>query len=203
MGNQETAAGTFATTSLGWQWQQFRQWVGEWIELQWAPLQANPVELPNWIPPLWAQQAILGFVLGALLGWLVLLSGQVARRYYRQWQRRSASAPLPADSLEAMEILSVPAWLMRSRQYQQQGRYREACDALYRALLQHLADTQIAPPLASRTDREYLQLLQAHPQLANYQIVIVTHEQAHFGGLAVSDETWQRCQPVYRALVSL
>lgn len=201
--NLATTAGSFATTSWGWQWRQARQWVGEWLELQLTASPLDDWDLPDWLPPLWMQQAILGFVLGALLAWLGLLGWQMTRRYYHQWQRRSSPVVAASRDRDPDTLRTVRQWLVRSQQYQQQGRYRDACDALYRALLHHLDETQIVPQLASRTDREYLYLLQTHPQFASYQTVIQTHEQVHFGGLAPSPETWQRCQPAYQALRSL
>ncbi len=200
--NLATAAGSFATTSWGWQWHQARQWVGEWLELQFTASPLNGWDLPEWLPPLGVQQAILGFVLGAILGWLGLLGWQLGRRYYRQWQRRSPPTATPGRDRNPDATRRVRRWLARSQQYERQGRYRDACDALYRALLHHLDETQIVPQLASRTDREYLRLLQTHPQFASYQTVIQTHEQVHFGDLAASSETWQRCQPAFQALRS-
>lgn len=200
--NQAITGGSIATTSWGWQWQQARQWLGEWLELQFTASPLQGWDLPVWLPPLWVQQAILGFVLGALLGWLGLLSWQIAQRYYRQWQRRSRPSQIVPREEAAEVSLNVKAWLARSRQAQQQGRYPDACDALYHALLQHLDDTGTAPQLASRTDREYRHLLQAHPKFGTYQTVFDVHEQAHFGGLVISAETWQRCQPVYRELAA-
>ncbi|MEG4349975.1 DUF4129 domain-containing protein [Microcoleus sp. LAD1_D3] len=60
---------------------------------------------------------------------------------------------------------------------QQQGKYRQAYRCFYMALLQRLNDAGTVVYQPSRTDGEYLQLIEQLPQPAPYETLIKIHQQ--------------------------
>jgi hypothetical protein len=67
------------------------------------------------------------------------------------------------------------------------------------ATLQRLHDSAIAPHQPSRTDGEYLQLVQQLPQSQSYQALIATHEQLCFNAEIVP-ENFSQCQQAYQEI---
>ena len=52
----------------------------------------------------------------------------------------------------------------------------------------------------SRTDGEYLQLIQQLPQPAPYETVIAIHQQLYFGNAEASQSTFEQCQQAYQQI---
>ena len=92
----------------------------------------------------------------------------------------------------------------------EQGKYKEACRALYRATLQQLHEREMVRHLSSRTDGEYLAALakrsevgEADPGLTvprPYQLLIGTHERLVFAGTSASAEIFKRCRRAYEEI---
>jgi hypothetical protein len=189
----------FEKTSIGWQLAQWRQQVGEWIELQTMRLSKNipqmPEGIPQWVVELF--KAIAWIVAVVILLWL-------ARYLWRRWglyllgarTRRTAGRSTTPRASE----MSVEAWLKRSQADFSQGNYREACRCLYMAMLQLLHERAIARHQPSRTDGEYLQLVQQLPQSQSYRTLIATHEQLCFSDGEILPETFEQCQQAYREI---
>lgn len=195
------AKGEFEKTSWSWQTAQVQKQVGEWIELQFSRFDSNLPNLPEWSLSKWATdviKAIAVLLVGLLLIWLCWQLWKRLEPYvYSFSQERNA-----ADSVTTQtDRLSAKAWLKRSQTYLNQGNYREACRCLYMIGLQRLHDNAIAPHQPSRTDREYLQLIQQLPQSRSYQTLIATHEQLYFGNAEILPETFEQCQQAYREIV--
>lgn len=190
-------AGSFEKTNVGWQVHQLGQRLGEWAELKLKTLFPTNGSLFNWLPNWsiapWIPQLIFWLVLGLLLIWL---GWQIVPLLdpNRTWRRRSPLSP--NQSLSPKE-LETATWLRKAHDFQRQGNYGEACRALYMAMLQRLHETQFVAHQSSRTDGEYLQLVQDLPQPHLYETLISTHEQLCFGNVPISAETWQRCQRAY------
>ncbi len=192
------AVDSFDKNSLGWQLQQLGQRIGEWIEARF-PQNPNLPQAPNWSFPSWLLEvAFWAIVLSATLwlSWqLVRLLAPYLTRSRAQdarWQIRKSASDDPAKT--------VADWIRQMQEFQRQGNYREACRALYMAMLQRLNDTKLVPHQFSRTDGEYLQVVQQLPQSQAYQTLIQTHEQLCFGNGAVSADLFQRCQRAYQEI---
>ena len=68
------------------------------------------------------------------------------------------------------------------------------------AALQRLNDAGTAIHQTSRTDGEYLQLIQQLPQPAPYETVISIHQQLYFGNAEASQSTFEQCQQAYQQI---
>ena len=194
--------GEFEKTSWSWQIAQFQKQVGEWIELQFSRFDSSMPNLPEWSLSKWATdliKAIAVLLVGLLLIWLCLQLWKQLEPYVYSFisPERNAASSVTTQTNQ----LSVEAWLKRSQAYLNQGNYREACRCLYMVILQRLHDNAIAPHQPSRTDREYLQLIQQLPQSRSYQTLIATHEQLYFGNAEILPETFEQCQQAYREIV--
>ncbi len=190
---------TFQDDSLGWRIGQASQWLGEAWEWLFRNVDAERSPFPSELPE-WLTQLVFWLVVAALATWGLT---QLARWLpdWLSWGKRDG-AVLLADR---PEHASLSTWLARSRRAQQQGNYAEACRALYMAGLQHLNDGELIPQQASRTDGEYLALLQAarvrSPQAQQaYAILIATHERLHYSPTDASLEMLQACQQAFRTI---
>ncbi|MEG4029067.1 MULTISPECIES: DUF4129 domain-containing protein [unclassified Microcoleus] len=68
------------------------------------------------------------------------------------------------------------------------------------ALLQGLNDGGTVVHKPSRTDDEYLQLIQQFPQPVPYETLIKIHKQLYFGNREDSASTFQQCQQAYQQI---
>ena len=97
--------------------------------------------------------------------------------------------------------LSVESLISRSQSLYRQGNYSEACRCLYVAMLQKLHEKKILRHKSSRTDGEYLQLLQLSvTPMQPYETLITTHEQLCFNNAEIQAENYQQCQQAYREI---
>ncbi len=70
------------------------------------------------------------------------------------------------------------------------------------AALQRLSDSNLIRQEPSRTDGEYLQLVQEFASSHPYQLLIQTHERLWFSQDAASAEEVDRCWQAYREIES-
>jgi hypothetical protein len=191
--------GSFEKTNPQWQIQQIGQQIGEWIEFQIANLSPkNELGLPEWSISQDFWQAL--FYLSIIL-LVLILSWQLVRvfsPYLKKLEQQVKSTS--AESATLAPPPSLTNWLRRATDQQRQGNYREACRALYMAMLQRLHDTQQVPHQPSRTDGEYRQVVQSLPKAQACQMLLNTHEQVWFGESASSAEIFDRCQKAYREI---
>lgn len=189
------ASGTYEETSWGWQLQQFSQQLGEWIERLFSQSRPNSPGLP--VIPDWLLKTLFWLMVIAAIGWASwqlyhLLSPYLTHRWRSTAIRQSAS--LTQSQHSATE------WLQQARTAQQQGNYREACIALYMAALQQLNDRGMISQEASRTDGEYLTLLQRQNLPQPYQVLIQTHERLCFDRVIASAEICDSCWQAYQEI---
>ncbi len=192
--------GDFEKTSWGWQLSQLQQQVGEWLELQTSRFERS-LPLSKWSLPRWSEdliKAIAWLLVPLSLVWLCWQLWRLLQPYLYFFvsQTRNSTDKITTQASE----LSVAAWLKRSQTYFSQGNHRKACRCLYMATLQRLHESAIAPHQPSRTDGEYLQLVQQLPQFQSYQTLIATHEQLCFGDVEILPETYNSCQQAYREI---
>ncbi|MGK7874926.1 MAG: DUF4129 domain-containing protein [Xenococcaceae cyanobacterium] len=198
------SAGSFEKNNLGWQLYQLGQRIGEWWELQTYKVADNIPDIPglSWLDSeiFWMiAKVVFWLILALLLIWAALqIIGLVSPYLYTL--RNKLSQAVERETKTAVKELSVTGWLGRSRKFQQQGNYREACLCLYMATLQRLNDSGIAPHQPSRTDGEYLQLIQQLPQPIPYQTLLLTHQQLCFGNAEASPSVFEECQEAYREI---
>lgn len=196
---------SFEKTNWGWQLSQLQQQVGEWVEFQVSRFQSA---LPEWSWPGWfinspwlgeLLKAMVWLLLGLFVTWLGWQMWRLLEPYLHSFLS-SFSANSARSATRRLCELTAEAWLQRSQECFRQGNYREACRCLYLAMLQRLNDTGIAPHQPSRTDGEYLQLVQHLPQSQSYQTLITTHEQLCFGSSEILPETFDQCRQAYREI---
>ncbi|MGK7890295.1 MAG: DUF4129 domain-containing protein [Leptolyngbyaceae cyanobacterium] len=192
------ANGSYAKDGIGWQIQQAQRRFSEWAEVQFANTapDIDPGPLPGF--PSWVVDVLLVLfwvlVAGAVIWLVVTLFGPDLMA----WLNRQPTVGQP--TVQHQETPSAAAWVKRSHQWQQQGNYREACRALYMAMIERLHETQQVPRKLSRTDGEYrICVSQLNPPQA-YQLLINVHEQLCFGDREISADLFQRCQQAYQGL---
>ena len=188
--------GSFEKDSLEWQLHLLQQRVSEWLERLVAPV--DRAHLPNWVLSEWLMRRLFWVIAVLLVGWLSWQVYQLARPYLATLTLANVGQPDRRSPINAPPTATV--WLQRSRTFAQQGNYREACRALYMAALQRLNDTEPIPHERSRTDGEYLQIVQTLPRSAPYQVLIRTHEQLCFDNADISAAEFDRCQQAYREI---
>lgn len=191
---------SFEKTNLGWKLGQLQQQVQEWWELQTAPNLPN-INLPSWFdsPILRAiAQAAFWGILALLAVWMTWQIWQQLRFYIHRFQKQHQITDVSAQ--QTIKNLSVAEWWLRSQKLQQQGKYRQACRCLYMAVLQRLNDAGTAVHQPSRTDGEYLQLIEQLPQPAPYETVIRIHQQLYFGNVQADASTFEQCQQAYQQI---
>lgn len=195
--DQPVISGTFEKTSWDWQIQQLQQRMAEALERFFTRENQNGSQL-NWEIPDWLQKALFWLIAIGLILWASWQLYKLLQPYFSSYFRlNSLSAPLtPEPTVEP----TASDWLKRSRHAQQQGNYREACRALYMATLQHLNDKDLIRQEPSRTDGEYLSLIQELSTSQPYQTLIHTHEQLCFSDSAISAELFDRCWAAYREI---
>ncbi|MDJ0707022.1 MAG: DUF4129 domain-containing protein [Leptolyngbyaceae cyanobacterium MO_188.B28] len=194
------AAGSFQKSSVGWQLQQFGRRVGEWLELNFLQGSDDPTDQPIWSAPTWLEKGLFWLLVAVLLTWISWRVYKLAKVYLRNWRSGAWKGVKLGGMGAGRSDVTVAAWLRRAEESQQQGRYGEACRALYMAMLQRLHDTQTILNQPSRTDGEYLQLVRQFSQPRPYQLLIQTHERFYFGDLAATAETFQRCKRAYQEI---
>lgn len=190
--------GSFEKNNLGWQLYQLRQRLGEWWELKTSQTLSN-MSLPSWITsPILEKviKALFWGILGLLVTWLVWQLWQVLHPYL--YNLKNQRSQLTNSATTSVRESSVADWLQRSQKFQQQGNYREACICLYRAMLQRLNDRGIAEHQPSRTDGEYLKVVQQLPQSNPYQTLLTIHQQLCFSRAEASPRMFEQCQQAYR-----
>lgn len=192
-------SGNFEKTSLGWQLQLLQMRLSEWYaRLFQLPSNGNDQPAPDWSLPEWLPKALFWMVVIPLGLWVLWQLYQLLSPYFRPggllWQGQAiAKATQPPGT-----SLTPAQWLERSRTYAQQGNYREACRALYMAALQQLAERDVVPDEPSRTDGEYLNLLQTLPNPRPYQVLFRTHERLCFSQTPITQATFSQCEQAYR-----
>lgn len=193
-------ATAFEKNSVDWQLQQVFRRVGEWIELKMPQFQPpNVPDAPRWVFPSWWLEAAFWVIVGTILIGLGYQLYRWLRPYLDPNHPRYAKLREPQGT-GLDKARSISAWLRSAQEYQRQGNYRDACWALYMAMLQRLNDANLIPNQASRTDGEYARLVQLLPQAEAYQTLLATHEQLRFGQTEISVEQFNRCQQAYRAI---
>lgn len=194
---------SFEKDSLGWQFQKLQQKFGEWWEVQTSQTTAKlpEVDLPSWFDNpmiLMIAKGMAWLLFAFLLSWAVIQIIRLLNPYIYSLRNQ---INLTTENREKSKLeLSVTAWLNKSQKFQKIGDYREACRCLYMAMLQGLNDRGIIPDRPSRTDGEYLELIQQLSRPLPYQKLFITHQQLLFSNLEVSAALFAECEEAYQQI---
>jgi hypothetical protein len=194
----------FEKTNFGWQSYLFQQRVGEWVEYQFSRFQRTLPELPSgWSISPWVMQLLkilFWLILVLFVAWIGWRLWKEFSPYIYSWLGRVANSPSSGQKTNSRET-SIKFLLTTSQEFYRQGNYQEACRYLYLAMLQQLHEKAIALQQPSRTDGEYLQLLNStQTPIQPYETLITTHEQLCFGNSEILAENYQQCQQAYQEL---
>ena len=197
----------FKQNSLGWRWHLLQQRIQEWWEFQSSRFADNAPDVPaldldaEWIRQL--VKFLLWSITAAILVWFTWQLWLLLHPYVRSWQKQQLQSQQLSNQSIIRE-LSVDQWLERSQDLQKQRDYRQAIFCLYQAMLQQLSDRGIIAHLSSRTDREYLQLIQQSQilQFSSYQLLLNTHEKLCFTEQNADESLWQHCQQAFQLTVN-
>lgn len=193
---------SFEKENIGWQIQQYMRNSQEWWELQQNKVSKNtnlPTPSFDWIDftLLWEViKVVLILLVIVLLIWAAWQLWQLLSPSLYRWKESSFG-----DRQNKLEkVASTSDWLERSQQFQLQGDYNNAVRCLYMATLQKLSDRGIISQQASRTDGEYLQLIQplSHPQ--PYRFLLTVHQRLCFRNERASSDLLEECRQAYRDL---
>ncbi len=190
-------------TNWHWQFSQFSKRIGEWLEYQMSKWQLPQpkLSLPKWSGFSWLNQ-LLDVVLWLLVGLLAIwMARELWRQFSPYWYSWLASRGGITTGEQKTKALSVSDLWEKAQEFYRQNNYGEACRYLYLAMLQRLHDQQIVPHKSSRTDGEYLQLVQlSSKMLQPYETLITTHEQLCFGHKSISRLNYEQCQQAYQEI---
>ncbi len=209
------AKGEFQKTSWDWQISLSRQSLGESLEYQqkrlfnWLESLFSPFKdiLPD-ISPKWnlderlldILKILFWLALGLFLTWIASQLWREFRPYFYTWWGKINRFETDAKTSETQ--LSSSTWLTRSQELARQGNYREACRLIYLSTLQYLHEKSILPHKRSRTDGEYLQLLELSTNsMQSYQTLIDTHEQLCFDDAEIVSDNYEQCQQAYQQII--
>lgn len=197
----------FKQNSLGWRSHLLQQRIQEWWELQSSRLADNTRDVPildldaEWIRLL--VKFLLWSITAAILVWLTWQLWLLFRPYVRTWQKQQQQFRQLSEQQTERE-LSINEWLERSHNFQKQRDYRQAIFCLYQGMLQQLNDRAIIPNLSSRTDGEYLKLIQQSQisPFPSYKLLLNTHEKLCFSNQNADESLWQQCQQAFQSTVN-
>lgn len=210
------AKGEFQKTSWDWQaslfWQNIRESseyqlkrLFDWLESIFSPFKKI---LPD-ISPKWTLneqlldilKILFWVALGLFLAWTALQLWREFRPYFYTWWGE-INQLTKREEKTAETQLSSSTWLKRSQEFYRQGNYREACRCLYISTLQYLHEKEILPHKRSRTDGEYLQLLELSANsMQPYETLITTHEQLCFDDSEIISDNYEQCQQAYQQII--
>ena len=190
--------------SIGWQLQQWQQRLGEWWELKTSNTFSD-AEAPDWLlsPTLETiVEVIFWFLVVLIIVWLVWQIWRLVSPYLYRLNLKLSQLEPPPHQLAKKE-LSAAGWLTKAHQFKLQGNYQEACICIYLAMLQYLHEQGVIPHQSSRTDGEYLTLVQQFPNFRPYQTILVNHQGLCFGNVKASSKLVKELQQAYQQIVKI
>lgn len=190
--------------SLSWQLYQLKQRFDEWQELQARKLDENipDIDLFSWLNNDLVE-SIARFLFWIIITFIfVLFAFKVTNLliiYFNKYNNKYSQNKIQKKT-KNQEILSVNNWLKKADYFQQKGNYRDAVWCLYMAMLQKLNDQGIASHQLSRTDGEYLQIIQTLPNFSPYQILLINHQKLLFANQEATLNMWEECQKAFQEI---
>ena len=188
----------FQSNSINWSFRQIFQRGREWFEHVTLRRNRSGSSI-DWSLPDWLVRILFWCLVVAIalwIGWRLLLVLEQAMKRWRARRIQTLGDRVRADGTD----WPVPVWLQRAQTLQQQGKYAEACRALYMALLQLLDDRNWVSHRDSRSNGEYLQSLRQYRPQNAYRRLIDTHDRSHFGETLLSGTDFQHCSDSFQAI---
>jgi hypothetical protein len=187
-----------------WQWklQKLIQQFQEWWELKVRNFFKHSPNLPQIDSPNLSGlniivQVILFIIAFALIFWGILRIINLVKTYYLS---KPKSSPI---QLTNETELATQEWLKKSKQFQQQEDYYQACRCLYFAMLQHLNDQNVLNLEKSRTDQEYSYLLFVNlPYPSPYETLLNIHQKLCFSTQKATLNDFNQCQQAYQEIMN-
>lgn len=190
----------YRRTGPGWETQKLLRRISENVDYF---FQRNNQTMGDWLPdwqiPAWLLELVFWLITVGVSAWALWQLGRLVWPWVQRWGL-GASAFVTVGTETPPPQESVEEWVRRSRTAYQQGNYGEACRALYQAALQTLNDRALIRQQASRTDGEYLALLEPMPRSRSYQTLVQTHEQVCFGDRPITAETYEACWQAWQEI---
>ena len=194
--------------TLSWTSQtQIRQsWEGlQWQLSQWLKSDPNAQNAQPWgwvLPVLLWTLRVLGLILLAVVIFLLMRQGW---QWLKSWLDRTSGDP----QVELREpVRSRLDWLAIAQEAQSRQDYHRAFEALYRALLVQLHESDVLRQDTARTDREYIKGLDQIWSLTDKPLYLrddwvtlfSTHESLCFGGRVLQQRHFDECLAAYESL---
>lgn len=193
------------TNSLGWQISLLQQRISEQWELMTSKLAENVPDFPfpsGIDTPLVITTARVLFwlMVAALLIRISLKFQRWLKIYLKSRSLKSKQLGIFSSVNSARSRTTIEQWINQAQKWQKQGKYRQACQCLYQAMLQQLHDQGIASHQASRTDGEYRKIIETFSQPQPYQQLIDIHQELCFGNLSPSLSLLETCWSAYQEI---
>jgi hypothetical protein len=187
--------------SLVWQLYQLQQRFDEWWELKAKELGKNLLDLDlfSWLNNDLLEiiaRLLLEIIITLILIWFSFKFANFFSQYFQSLKNKYNQTTIQKQN-NNKAILSVHKWLERSHHFKRQGNYRDAIWCLYMAMLQKLNDQGIAPHQLSRTDGEYVQIIQTLPNFNAYQILLINHQKLLFANQPATLNMWEECERAF------
>ncbi|MDJ0649329.1 MAG: hypothetical protein QNJ60_11545 [Xenococcaceae cyanobacterium MO_188.B19] len=197
---------SFQENSPGWQFELGKQKLQEWWELKISEIEIDSPDLSIFDSPLirLGIKFILWSLITIILVWLTWQLWLVLRPVINNWRRQQQQLKRSQIQFSSQIQLSPQEWLARGRQHYQEQNYRQGIFCLYQGILQYLSDREMINSLSSRTDGEYLKLIQQLnlKQLLSYKLLFSTHEKLCFSDLFPSASLFNECEQAYQLITN-
>lgn len=195
------AADSIQRTNVAWQLRHLGKNASEWIQLQLVRGEPTaPREPPSTFEwPAWIGEVVFWVAIVAGVVWLAWVVVQLVDRYRASRQAQNRQQP-KIQTIDPLPERTAAAWLREAQELERQGNWRAACRAFYLATLQVLHDREWVTHLGSRTDGEYLSAINTLKRRRPLQLLIRTHERAHFGAEPMTADNLQHCRRAYEEI---
>ena len=192
---------SFEKNNWSWQLEQWYKKINEWLELQFSQMNYSipQTDFFSWLDSDWLKNILyVAFYIASVIwvSWLVLrvLPKLIAKIYSKMNQASQSKGKAPPKNISLQE------WLEKAQDFQQQENYYEACICLYMAMLEKLDKLGIVTQQSSRTDGEYLKLIQNQDYYRQYQVLFETHQWLCFANGKAEADVFQLCLQAYQEL---
>jgi hypothetical protein len=189
--------------NIWWRIGKAQQMLAEWWEKQSYGFKDDLKDwsIPSWLTDfLWEFAKVFSWIILAfLLVWIVWKISPSFRDYFANLFQQIKSDRTYKKQRKTLNI-SVADWWQKAQKFQASGNYTEAIFCLYAGALQRLNDRGIAANLPSRTDGEYLKIVDRLLHSTSYQVLFEVHQDLCFGGTKADLNLWQRYSQAYQNL---
>ncbi len=190
--------------SIPWQISQLQTRFQEWQELTLLNIGKNvpDINIFSWLNNAFLLSffKILFWVIVIVLTlFLALKISQLLENYLNKTKNKYSKFTSVKENKKE-KILSIDEWLKRANFFREKGNYRDGIWCLYMAMLQQLNDQKIILHQDSRTDGEYLTIIQNMPKIHNYQTLLISHQKILFANQEATLNMWEECKIAFEKI---